>query len=223
MTMDTTTHPLRARGLAGLPRMVAGALCAAALLAAAGAARADAVDSLRAFVRDTKGGSAAFTQTVTPADGTRAKTSSGRFEFARPDRFRFDYQKPYPQLILSDGAKVWMHDPDLNQVTVRKVDQALGSTPAALLAGDTLERDFALAAQPARDGLDWARATPKAGDANGFKWMDVGFRGTQLAAVEIMDRFGQRTRLVLEGLQAGAPAAERFRFVPPPGADVLEQ
>jgi outer membrane lipoprotein carrier protein len=160
---------------------------------------------------------------VTPADGSRAKVSSGRFEFARPDRFRFDYLKPYPQAIVSDGRKVWMHDPDLNQVTVRAVDQALGATPAALLAGATLERDFTLIALPARDGLAWARATPKAAEG-GFQWMAVGFRGAQLAAVEILDRFGQLTLLRLDSLETAAvPAAERFRFVPPAGADVLEQ
>jgi outer membrane lipoprotein carrier protein len=197
--------------------------CAAALAAAALTARADAVDRLRDFVRDVKGGQAAFTQTVTPADGSRAKVSSGRFEFARPDRFRFDYLKPYPQAIVSDGRKVWMHDPDLNQVTVRAADQALGATPAALLAGATLERDFTLGALPARDGLAGVRATPKAADG-GFQWMAVGFRGPQLASVEILDRFGQRTMLRLDSLDtATVPAAERFRFVPPPGADVLEQ
>lgn len=198
-------------------------LAAAVLWAAALAAHADAVDRLRDFVRETKGGRADFTQTVTPADGSRAKVSSGRFEFARPDRFRFDYLKPYPQSIVSDGRKVWMHDPDLNQVTVRAVDKALGATPAALLTGDTLERDFTLAAEPARDGFEWARATPKAPDS-GFQWMAVGFHGAQLAAVEILDRFGQRTLLRLDGFDARAvPAPERFRFVPPPGADVLEQ
>lgn len=198
-------------------------LIAVALTFAAFAAQADAVDRLREFVRDARSGRATFTQTVTPADGSRAKVSSGTFEFARPDRFRFDYLKPYPQSIVADGQKVWMHDPDLNQVTVRKVDQALGATPAALLAGNTLERDFTLSAQPARDGLEWARATPKAADG-GFQWMAVGFRGAQLASVEILDRFGQRTRLVLDTMTPNAALApERFRFVPPAGADVLEQ
>lgn len=198
-------------------------LTTAVLSLAAFAAQADAVDRLREFVRDARSGRATFTQTVTPADGSRAKVSSGTFEFSRPDRFRFDYLKPYPQSIVADGQKVWMHDPDLNQVTVRKVDQALGATPAALLAGNTLERDFTLSAQPARDGLDWARATPKAADG-GFQWMAVGFRGAQLASVEILDRFGQRTRLVLDTMTPNAALApERFRFVPPAGADVLEQ
>lgn len=195
----------------------------AALALVSCVAQADAVDRLRDFVRDTGSGRAAFTQTVTPPDGSRAKVSSGSFEFQRPDRFRFDYAKPYPQSIVADGRKVWMHDPDLNQVTVRALDRALGATPAALLAGNSLERDFQLAPQPARDGLEWARATPRLQDG-GFQWMAVGFRGAQLVAIEILDRFGQRTLLKLEGLQSNAPiAAERFRFVPPPGADVIDQ
>jgi len=193
------------------------------LAGAAVSARADAVAALQDFVRNTRSGSAEFTQVVTPADGTRAKTSSGRFDFARPDRFRFDYSKPYPQTLVSDGRTLWMHDPDLNQVTVRRVDKALGATPAALLAGEDLARDFTLAAQPDRDGLSWVRATPKAADS-GFQWMAVGFKGQALQAVEILDRFGQRTVLTLQGLTANPPLApERFRFVPPPGADVLEQ
>ncbi len=202
------------------------AALAAALIGVALSAKAEPVDAVAAlhdFVRQTRSGSAPFTQVVTPADGTRAKNSSGRFEFARPDRFRFDYLKPYPQVVVSDGRTLWMHDPDLNQVTVRRVDKALGVTPAALLTGEDLTRDFTLAAQPDRDGLAWVRATPKAADS-GFQWMTIGFKGRALAVVEILDRFGQRTKVSLEGLQANVDLpAERFRFVPPPGADVLEQ
>ncbi len=198
-------------------------LLTATLLLAALSVRADAVDRLRDFVRETKSGRAAFTQTVSPPDGSRAKVSSGSFEFVRPDRFRFDYAKPFPQAIVADGQKVWMHDPDLNQVTVRKLDAALGATPAALLAGNSLERDFELAAQPARDGLEWARATPRLKDG-GFQWMAVGFRGAQLVAVEILDRFGQRTLLKLDRFDANvALPPDRFRFVPPAGADLIEQ
>ena len=130
------------RSALALRAALCAALCAA-LFGATASAKAQAVDAmtaLRDFVRQTRSGSAAFTQVVTPADGTRAKTSSGRFDFARPDRFRFDYLKPYPQLVVSDGRTLWMHDPDLNQVTVRRVDKALGVTPAALLTGEDLTR-----------------------------------------------------------------------------------
>ena len=195
----------------------------AALLLALGlqAAHADAVDTLRAFTRDVKTGSASFTQTVTSPDGARKKTSSGSFEFSRPNRFRFAYSKPFEQLIVSDGSKVWLHDIDLNQVSVRLLDQALGGTPAALLAGGALDKDFELAAQPSKDGLDWVQATPRTKDGS-VTQLRVGFRGKDLAALEIVDAFGQRSQLLFTAVQQGlALPAERFRFVPPPGVDVI--
>jgi outer membrane lipoprotein carrier protein len=197
-------------------------LLTAALLVGA-AAHADSVDTLREFVRDAKSGRASFTQTVTSPDGAKKKTSGGSFEFIRPDRFRFAYSKPFEQLIVGDGHKVWLYDPDLNQVSVRKASQALGATPAALLAGDSLDRDFTLQAQPDKDGLAWAQATPKAKDGP-FQFMRVGFRGKELAAVEIVDSFGQRSVLQFSNVASNVQlAAERFKFTPPAGAEVLEQ
>ncbi len=200
-------------------RLWSGLLLAAACLAA----RADAVDTLREFVREVKSGQAEFTQTVTSTDGARRKTSGGQFEFARPDRFRFAYTRPFEQLIVADGRKVWIYDADLNQVSSRPIAQALGATPAALLAGGALDDEFMLAPQPARDGLEWALATPRAKDGP-FQSMRVGFRGKELAAVEITDSFGQVSLLRFSNYRPGTPVvAERFRFVPPPGADVIEQ
>jgi outer membrane lipoprotein carrier protein len=196
---------------------------AAGLLALAGLARADGVDTLRDFVRDVKSGKAGFTQTVTSADGARKKVSSGQFEFARPNRFRFQYTKPFEQLIVADGAKVWIYDADLNQASSRALGKAIGTTPAALLAGSSLDADFTLAPQPPADGLQWALATPKAKDGP-FQSMRVGFRGAELAAVEIVDSFGQRSKLVFDGFAGNAVIApERFRFTPPAGADIVEQ
>ncbi|MBL8344661.1 MAG: outer membrane lipoprotein chaperone LolA [Rubrivivax sp.] len=192
-------------------------------------AHAEAVDRLREFARDVKGGEATFTQTVTSADGSRRKVSSGTFSFLRPNRFRFAYGKPFEQLIVSDGQKVWIHDPDLNQASSRPLAKALGQTPAALLAGGLPDQDFALSNEPARDGLEWLKATPKVRDGAGFQSMRVGFRGKELAAVEILDSFGQRSLLQFSGWAApgtGAtalPSADRFRFVPPVGAEVVEQ
>ena len=186
-------------------------------------AQADAVDTLREFVRDVKTGQSTFTQVVTSADGTRKKTSSGDFEFARPNRFRFNYSKPFQQLIVADGVKVWIFDADLNQASSRRIAQAIGSTPAALLSGASLEPEFMLSPEPAREGLDWALAMPRAKDG-AFQSMRVGFRGKDLAAVEIIDSFGQRSRLDFQRFTANPPtAADRFRFVPPAGADVIEQ
>lgn len=186
-------------------------------------ARADAVDSLKSFVREAKSGRGSFTQTVTSADGARRKTSSGSFEFARPNRFRFSYTKPFEQLIVADGSKVWIYDSDLNQASSRPLAKALGSTPAALLAGGNLEADFHLAAQPSQDGLDWAAATPKSTDG-AIRSMRVGFKGAQLAALEIVDSFGQRSLLQFSGFAVNVQVSpEQFRFTPPAGADVVEQ
>ena len=190
---------------------------------ASGAHAQDAVERLRNFVRDTRTGQALFTQTVTSPDGQRRRTSSGEFAFARPDRFRFVYRKPFEQTLVSDGQKVWMHDPDLNQVSSRALGQALASTPAALLAGGALEPAFSLSLEPAAEGLDWVRATPQARDG-AFQWMRVGFRGNELAVIEVQDGFGQRTRLAFSRFEPNvALPAERFRFVVPPGADLVEQ
>lgn len=184
---------------------------------------ADSVELLRAFVRDVKAGRADFTQTVSAPDGKRQKVSNGQFEFLRPNRFRFVYVQPEPQTIVSDGVKVWFHDPDLNQVTVRKLGDALGSTPASLLASSSMDKDFELKAEPDQNGLAWVRATPRQRD-NTIQWLKVGFQGSTLAAVEIADSFGQRSMLRLSRFQAEASLPpETFRFVPPTGADVAEQ
>ena len=190
---------------------------------AAGPAAADALDALRAFVRDVATGQANFTQTVTSPDGKRSKVSSGSFEFVRPNRFRFAYTKPFEQLIVADGSKVWIYDRDLNQASSRNLAQALGATPAALLAGGSLERDFELRAAADRRGLAWVDATPRQRDG-ALQVVRIGFRAKELAAVEIVDSFGQTSLLQFSDFVANQPLApERFRFVVPPGADLIEQ
>jgi outer membrane lipoprotein carrier protein len=204
-------------------RLAAAVVQGAVLLGSAMSAQADALDTLREFVRDVKSGRAAFAQTVGSADGMKKRTSTGSFEFARPNRFRFSYAKPFEQLIVSDGQKVWIYDADLNQVTVRKLSQALGATPAALLAGASLEKEFVLAVQPSKDGIDWVLATPREKDG-AFQSMRIGFRGKDLATVEILDSFGQRSVLQFSQYAANVALPENsFRFVPPPGTDVVEQ
>ena len=214
-------------------------LAALLLMLSSWAVQADAVDALKDFIRDVKTGRAQFTQTVTSPDGIKKKASSGSFEFARPNRFRFAYAKPFEQLIVADGVKVWIYDADLNQASSRKFSAALGATPAALLAGGSLDADFDLAAVPAKDaakdsakdaakgaasdGLDWVRATPKLKDG-AFKSVRIGFRGKELAAVEIIDAFDQRSLLQFSQFSAGVSfKADAVRFTPPAGADVIEQ
>lgn len=197
------------------------AALAGCLLLAVGAARADAVDTLKGFVAEVKTGRASFTQTVSSPDGAKKKSSTGSFEFSRPNRFRFDYAKPYEQLIVGDGQKVWLYDVDLKQVTVRPFNDALGATPAALLAGSAVDQDFALKALPDDGGLQWVQALPKSKDA-GVQSLKIGFKGKQLAAVEIVDAFGQRSRLDFSQVESNPSLpAERFRFTPPAGADVI--
>ena len=208
-------------------------LAAMALLSGlCGVARADAVDSLRHFVKNVNAAKASFTQTVTSPDGKKVRKSTGSLEFQRPDRFRFDYNPPLEQLIVGDGKKVWLFDADLNQVTVRPMSQALGATPAALLSGASIEKDFVLKAAPPPAAspnaqaapIEWVQAVPRAKDGQ-FQSVRVGFRkdGT-LVALEILDSFGQTSRLDFTRFdaQASLPPA-RFQFTPPAGADVLDQ
>jgi len=184
---------------------------------------ADAVQTLRDFSREVKSGRADFTQTVTAPDGKRKKTSSGSFEFQRPNQFRFVYAKPFEQLIVADGKKVWIYDPDLQQASSRRIDQALGATPAALLAGANLERDFELKALPDSQGLSWVLATPRQADGM-LQNLRVGFKGKELAAIDVLDGFGQRSLLQFSAVSSNIPlSAERFRFVLPAGADLIEQ
>jgi outer membrane lipoprotein carrier protein len=189
-----------------LRRPVLAVLLAGAAWAAQ--AQADPAESLRSFLRDTQSGKGQFTQTVTAVDGVRKKVSSGRFEFLRPNRFRFTYVKPFEQLIVADGTKVWIYDPDLKQASSRRIDTALDSTPAALLAGGN---------------LDWVLALPRVKETT-VRELRVGFRGKELAAIEILDGFGQRSLLQFSSFQSGvALARESFSFKPPAGADVVEQ
>ncbi|HZY17576.1 MAG TPA: outer membrane lipoprotein chaperone LolA [Ramlibacter sp.] len=206
-------------------------LAAAVLLACALGAHADGLQALETFVQSARSGRADFTQVVTaPAregQAARTKTSTGTFEFSRPNRFRFDYRKPFVQTIVADGQTLWLHDVDLNQVTARKQAAVLGSTPAALIAAApdlaSLRRDFNLESAPDRDGLQWVQATPKAREGQ-LTSVRVGFRGDELATLEILDSFGQLSVIRFDKLQLNASVpADTFRFKPPQGADVLRQ
>ena len=224
--MKPVTPPWSGRPPGGLLPSRRAALCAMALPWVAplqAQAPADPVQALRAFVREATTGRAAFTQTVTSPDGQRRRVSSGSLEFQRPGRFRFQYAKPFEQLIVADGVRVWIHDPELSQATSRPLAQALGQTPAAILAGGSLERDFELSALPAEGGLEWVQALPRDKDGP-IQSLRVGFRGAELAVLELRDSFGQRSRLELRDLRLNVPVAPAaFRFTPPPGTDVIEQ
>jgi outer membrane lipoprotein carrier protein len=196
-----------------------------------GLASADGLKSLEGFMKGTHTGRAEFTQVVTapPKDGqaARTKTSSGSFEFQRPGRFKFVYQKPFEQTIVADGQSLWLYDVDLNQVTQRSQAQALGSTPAALIASaadlSALRADFNLESAPDQDGLQWVQATPKSKEGQ-LQSVRVGFAGEQLTALDIVDSFGQRSAIRFKGMQVNPSLpASTFQFKPPAGADVVKQ
>jgi len=195
---------------------------AAACLAAAQLANAGAVDKLHRFLETTKTLRAEFAQIVVAKNGKRPQQSSGVMTISRPGKFRWQIDKPFSQLLVGDGEKVWIYDADLRQVTVKKVDAALGSTPAALLVGDnTLDRNFTLREAGTREGLEWVEATPKAADS-GFEKLQLGFAGNDLKAMELFDNFGQTTSLAFSRLERNPQIApSQFRFTPPAGVDVL--
>src|SRR5437867_11940443 len=185
---------------------------------------ASGLDQLHAFLSDTKTSKGTFTQSVASKTRPAAQNSSGTFAFQRPGKFRWTYDKPFEQLIVGDGARVWIYDRDLNQVVVRKLDAALGATPAALLAGDNaLEKNFTLVAGGESDGVEYVNATPKAPDAQ-FTRIRVGFVDNLPRRMELTDAFGQTTELTFSDVRRNPKLApDMFRFTPPKGADVVGQ
>lgn len=184
--------------------------------------RADAIKRLEEYVGETKTLRGDFQQTVQDRKGRKTQQSSGSFFFSRPGKFRWLYNKPYEQLIVGDGRKIWIHDTDLEQVTVKKMDQAIGESPAALLAGSNdIDKHFNLKDAGEKDGLEWLLATPK-GKEGSFEWVRLGFKGSQLQAMELSDNFGQKTGLRFTNLRRNPSlAADLFRFTPPKGTDVI--
>ena len=192
------------------------------LVAFASAAHADATERFKTFLRSTQSARADFEQKVYGREGKLTQESKGSFVFLRPGRFRWTYAKPVDQVIVGDGERVWIHDRDLNQVTVRKISKALGSTPAALLAGASgVEKAFVLTDAGEREGLEWMEARPREAEA-GFELVRMGFSKDNLEAMELTDHFGQTTVLRFFNLVRNPQAnPTEFRFDPPKGADVL--
>lgn len=196
-------------------------LLAVGMVVALGA-EAATLDRLRAFVRDTQTARAQFTQTLTDKSGRVLQTASGEFLLERPGRFRWTVSKPYKQLLVGDGQRVWVYDEDLNQVIVRRMGEALGSTPAALLAGNQdVENAFTWKDLPLADGLDWLSATPVSKETT-FAEIRLGFDVKGLVALELFDAFGQRSVVRFTAFERNPKLpAPSFQFVPPKGADVV--
>jgi outer membrane lipoprotein carrier protein len=185
-------------------------------------AEAAAIEQLKEFLQSTRTLKADFAQAVVARGGRKPQESSGTVAILRPGKLRWEIRKPYPQLIVGDGEKIWIHDQELKQVTVRKAGQAISGSPAALLAGkNELERDFVLGEAGNADGLAWVEAVPKQNES-GFEKVRLGFAGGDLKAMELHDSFGQTTHIRFTNLQRNVALPDStFRFVPPPGADVV--
>lgn len=185
-------------------------------------AHAGAVDQLHDFLKNTRTLKAEFSQAVISRNGRKPQQSSGTVAISRPGKLRWEIVKPYPQLVVGDGEKIWIHDPELQQVTVRKAGQAIGSSPAALLSGNNdLEKNFTLKDAGEAEGMAWVDATPKASDS-GFEKVRLGFSGGDLKAMELFDSFGQTTQIRFSKVERNpALPVATFKFTPPAGADVV--
>ncbi len=183
---------------------------------------ASAQAQLKSFVEQVHAATGTFQQTVVGPQGQTRRPQSGEFSFERPGRFKWEVLSPYAQTIVSDGKQVFQLDPDLNQVTVRNVDQAIGASPAAVLFGTgELDKVFNVSPMPERDGLAWLRAKPRNGEA-GFVHLDLGMRDGMPVRIVLLDAFGQTTRVELSAMQRNPSLpATTFQFVPPAGADVV--
>lgn len=185
-------------------------------------ARAASIEMLKGLLQQTTSGKARFAQIVVDKNLKELQKATGTMQFVRPGRFRWEYDKPYEQTIVGDGAKLWIYDKDLNQVTVRKLDKALGGSPAALLAGSNeIEKVYTLTNLGPQEGLDWLEAVPKSKD-NTFERIRLGFSVSGLEAMELRDQFAQTTVIKFAGIERNPKIApEVFRFTPPKGADVI--
>ncbi len=185
-------------------------------------AAADGIAQLRQFVAATPSAEGEFEQTVVAQSGRKPQQASGRFAYARPGRFHWEYDRPYRQILVGDGVRLWTWDPDLNQVTVRAMGDALGATPAAILFGSgELDEGFVLTEGGKDDDLAWVEARPRQTES-GFESLRIGLQDGQLRRMEMRDNFGQTTLIRFTRVEPNPQlAADRFRFVPPVGADVI--
>jgi outer membrane lipoprotein carrier protein len=181
-----------------------------------------AMQRLDDFIKASSSFEADFEQRVSDGHGRLIETSSGKFAIRRPDRFRWDYLQPHEQTIVADGRLLWIYDPDLEQVTVRLQQQSLGGTPASLLAGDGELRNRFRAEKIEKIGaIDWLTLVPKTKDTD-FKKVRLALKGSQLQAIELVDKLGQFSKLEFSRVKRDVAVDDkRFAFTPPPGADVI--
>jgi outer membrane lipoprotein carrier protein len=205
-----------------LRRRLAAAPLGVALLFLPLCVLASSLERFSEFINGTLTARGEFEQKIFDANRRLLQESRGVLAFSRPGRFRWSYVKPYAQLIVGDGSKVWIYDEDLKQVTVKRLDQALGSTPAALLAGNNeAMRAFRLLDKGTVDGLEWLEALPRDKEGS-FERIRMGFGPEGLKVMELVDTFGQTTVLTFKSLERNPSLSPGlFRFSPPKGADVI--
>jgi len=197
--------------------LLAGVLCLVPALSQAGAR-----DQIQRFVAKVNAATGHFKQYTVGVHGETRPAQSGMFSFQRPGRFKWAVNRPYEQLVISDGKVVFQYDPDLSQVTVRQVDQAIGASPAAILFGaGRLEDSFEVSEQADQAGLQWLLALPRSADA-GFSQVEIGLQDDKPVRIVLLDAFGQKTHVELSDVKPVLSLpAEEFQFTPPPDADVV--
>jgi outer membrane lipoprotein carrier protein len=205
-----------------LRRRVAAAALGGALLLLPPCILASSLERFSEFISGTLTARGEFEQKIFDNNRRLLQESRGVLAFSRPGKFRWSYVKPYAQLIVGDGSKVWIYDEDLKQVTVKKLDQALGSTPAALLAGNNeAMRAFRLSDKGTVDGVEWLEALPRDKEGS-FERIRMGFGASGLKVMELVDSLGQTTVLRFNSLERNPSLSPSlFRFSPPKGADVI--
>ena len=180
------------------------------------------VKQLQAFLKSSKSLTADFKQVLINESGKPTQTSSGIFYLQRPGKFRWNYLKPFQQEIVSTSGKVWFYDTDLDQVTIKKLDESVGSTPALLLSGTiSLDDNFTMEDQGVDGEMQWIKLLPKNQESS-FKYILIGLNKGLLGGMELSDNFGQLTRIYFTNVQLNPPIkASMFEFIAPKGADVF--
>ena len=186
------------------------------------AAPTGGIAEMHAFLQDVHSLKADFVQVVLDSNLKQVKQSTGTLSIKRPDRFRWDYLKPNAEIIVADGKRLWLYDVDLQQVTVKLLNDTLAASPAVLLSGSNdVEKSFSVEDLGTKDGLEWVSLNPKVKDTD-FDNVKLGFKGDDVAVMELKDNLGNLTRITFSKLQRNVDVADdAFRFTPPKGADVI--
>lgn len=184
----------------------------------------DGTAQLKAFIQNSHALTARFKQHSIDQNGRHIQTSTGTLSILRPGKFHWHYDQPFPSEIIGDGKKVWLYDPDLKQVTIKKMQEALESSPAALLAGDNhFEKNYVVHSKGKKEGVTWLEALPKSKDSH-FETIRIGLKNAQIQSIHLLDQLGQTTKIDFYQLTLNPILKEQtFTFIPPPGVDIINE